>query len=390
MSALRFSLVETFDAFGAIEDAWRDLESRTLPAGVYAAFDWIAMSWPQSGASSAAALVWEGERLVLGLPLSRTRQPDGWSHYGGLGGEMIQLADILIDRDVDADAAIGQLLTGLRTAGRGSVLQLFGIPVDTPLGRVVPMREADVTGRPAQIELEGGFDSYFAGLSARSRSRHRRMLRRLGGEVRVATASSWEDDLDWFLSTKRSWTPPSGEALRTWVTSPVARTGLLKLGRQWADDGRAVLTLVDASDGRRAAACLCFCLDTQAVFYATTYDPAFANYSPGVVLLVETARLLAERGITRLDLMQFPAAYKDRLKTSTRVLRQVTIDLSVYSPDGSPWITVPVAATGVMGDGTGRTGGTPSSSLRPAMMRRRSASLLALWRRMLRSITKLE
>ena len=60
-----------------------------------------------------------------------------------------------------------------------------------------------------------------------------------------------------------------------------------------------------------------------------------------------------------------------------------------YSPDGSPWITVPVAATGVMGVGTGITGGTPSLSFSPAMMRRRSWSVGAAWRRALRSRMKL-
>lgn len=384
-----FELIETRARFGEIEAAWRALEARTLPAAVYAGFDWVALSWPHAPATVAAAL-WKDGRLVAALPLSRQRQATGACQYHTPGGPLIQLASLLIDRDEESDAVITDLLSALATAGNGISLDLVGIPVDSPLGRCAPLSPEAISGRPAQIDLPNGFGPYYAGLSANARSRHQRMLRRMDARARMADSSSWKDDLDWFLATKRNWTPPSGEPLRAWVTSPAAREVLLGIGERWADDRRAILSVLETGRGERAAAKLNFRLGREATFYATTYDPAFAACSPGQVLMLESVRLLAELGVTQLDMMQFPAAYKERFKTSTKVLRRLTIDLQHYSPDGSPWITVPVAATGVTGVATGITGATPSVSLSPAMMRKRSWSLGALWRRMLRSIMKLE
>lgn len=334
MGTMRFGMAETLGEFRAIETEWRALETRAMPTSVYATFDWVTMSWPQSETPPAIAMVWDGERLVLGLPLCRVAGPNGQSHFAGLSGAMIQLVDALIDRDTDADKAIATLFVGLRVAG-GKSLALWGIPVDAPMGRQVPMSEDAVTGRPAQVEMPDGFELYFAQRSHEMRSRHGRMMRRLNATVRVASSASWEADLDWFLSTKRAWTPPGGEPLRPWVVSPLARDGLVILGRQWADDGRAVLTLLETG-GERIAGCLNFRLGSVATFYATTYAAAHAKYSPGLTLLIETLRVLAGMGATRVDLMQYPAAYKERMKTSTAVLRSMTIDLAGYSPDGSP------------------------------------------------------
>ena len=384
----KFELVDTLARFGELEAAWVDLEARTLPTAAFAGFDWIALSW-RHAPDTVVATVWEDDRLVLGLALSRRPGKGGRWRYRMPRGPMIQLASILIDRETDSAAAITSLLTGLRTEGRGDSLKLLGIPADSPLGRWTPMTDEAVSGEPAQIDLPEGFEPYFASLSRNARWQHRRRLRNYRG-VRVATAASWPDDLDWFLRTKQVWTPPSGEPLRDWLTSPAGADLLAGLGAKRADNGGALLLMLETPDGVRAAGKLMISLGDRAIFYATTYDPAFAHDSPGNVLLVEALRIVAARGIVQLDLMPFHADYKDRFKTSTEVQRRIRIDLAAYSPAGSPWSTVPDAATGVMGVGTGRTGATPSTSLRPAMIRKRSASLAALWRRMLRSMMKLE
>jgi CelD/BcsL family acetyltransferase involved in cellulose biosynthesis len=326
MRALRFDLVETQEGFWAIEAQWRVLEARAALPNIYACFDWVTMAWSQSGLSVAIATVWDGDRLVLGLPLNRMRQDDGSSKFTGMMGAMIQFVDALIDGDADSDEAVAVLLAGLREVGRGTTLRLLAIPATSPLGSRLPMATATLAGRPAQVDMPAGFDAYFAGRSRGSRSHHRRMMRQLGATVRVADARSWEADLDWFLATKRAWTPPGGEPLRPWVVSQAARDGLVMLGQRWADDGRAVLTLLK-SGGVPVAGCLSFRLGAHATFYATTYAAPYARYSPGMTALIESLRVLGGLGVTRINLMQNRAAYKERLKTSTLLLRSVKIDL---------------------------------------------------------------
>jgi CelD/BcsL family acetyltransferase involved in cellulose biosynthesis len=332
---MRVALIETMAGFAAIEAQWRGLEARTIPTSPYACFDWVAMSWPQSHRPPVVLTVWDGERLILGLPLTRkAEEADGRAHYVGLTGAMIQPVEPLIDREVDAAATLDTALAGLRSAGRGATLRLGGIPADSLLGRRLP-NEPSFAGDSAVIDLPDGFAPFWAGLSQKLRAQQRRMLRQLAARVRVADSASWAADLDWFLMTKRAWTASDGEPLRPWLVSAVAREGLSWLGERWADTGRAFLTVLETG-GERAAATLSFALGDQATFYATTYDPAYAAYSPGRGLMIETVRLLAERGITRIDLMQYPSAYKDRLKSATCVMRTVMVDLAAYSPDGSP------------------------------------------------------
>lgn len=326
MGALRFDLIETQEGFRAIEAQWRTLERRAGPGNFYASFDWVMMAWPQSARPVAIATVWEGERLSLGLPLHRVRGKDGSLRFVGMLGALIQFVDALIDDDADDHAAVTLMLRGLRDVGHGRSLQLVAVPAGSPIASLAPMSAAAVIGQSPQIDMPEGFAAYFAQRSHNMRADHGRMMRRLGATVRVADSQSWEEDLDWLLATKRAWTPRERVPLRPWVSSRVARDGLVALGRLWVDDGRAVMTLLESA-GKRVAAGLNFRLGTVATFYATTYAAAQARHSPGHALMVENLKVLAALGVKRVDLMPYRAAYKERVKTSSVLLRSVKLDL---------------------------------------------------------------
>lgn len=388
-----FALVETDAAFADLETHWRRLEAEARPTLPYLGYDWVRLAWTEARDSRrqpAIATVWGDGRLLLALPLERSPARNRQANYGLLQSQLLQTADVVLADDADAAAVIAGLFAGLRETGRGASLALGNVAVGSPL-HAGAARNAAVAGRSAQVEMPEGFAAFFAQHSSKTRSQHRRMLRHLGNAtLRAATADTWDEDLAWFLETKRAWVPPSGEPLRPWVASTKAEAGLREIGARWASDGRAVLTVLEGG-GERLSGCLCFRRGELAVLYAVAFRAAFARYSAGRTAIVETLACLSAGGVRRVDLMPFPSEWKERLRTSDQQMATLKIDLRApYSPDGSPWITVPVAATGVIGVGTGMTGATPSADLRPAMRRKRSWSLGAAWRRILRSMMKLE
>ena len=56
------------------------------------------------------------------------------------------------------------------------------------------------------------------------------------------------------------------------------------------------------------------------------FDPAFARYSPGLILFRELAKAAAARGIRRIDLGKGPERYKVELKTGDVAIAEGSID----------------------------------------------------------------
>jgi len=59
-----------------------------------------------------------------------------------------------------------------------------------------------------------------------------------------------------------------------------------------------------------------------------SYSPAFANYSPGSVLLIELIRHAADHGVQRIDLGRGEERYKRRFKTGATLVAQGSVERS--------------------------------------------------------------
>ncbi len=55
---------------------------------------------------------------------------------------------------------------------------------------------------------------------------------------------------------------------------------------------------------------------TTLAWWFPVYDPAYAAYSPGLLLCIELARAMAEQGLTVLDLGKGDEPYKERLSNT--------------------------------------------------------------------------
>lgn len=155
--------------------------------------------------------------------------------------------------------------------------------------------------RRSYAALDGGFDAFLAGLSAKTRSTLKRKVRRFaersGGAIDVRCYRS-PDEMAVFHEAARAVSRrtyqerlldaglPDGEgaiaAMRSLAQEDAVRAWLLFL------DGQAISYLYAPAEG-------------ETLIYAYLgYDPAFSDLSPGTVLQAEAMRLLMDEGGFRL------------------------------------------------------------------------------------------
>lgn len=170
------------------------------------------------------------------------------------------------------------------------------------------------------LDLSGGFKAYLKEKAASSKSlfqstaRKRRKLEREYGPIRVVFHEPRHDVLDRVLQ---------------WKSAQYRRTGRRD---RFADQGNRHLmhTLMDVSDaGFSAPLTVLYAGDSLVAahfglrsrstlaWWFPAYDPAFAAYSPGLVLCLDLARVMSdEKNLTLLDLGKGDEHYKDRLSNA--------------------------------------------------------------------------
>jgi len=175
------------------------------------------------------------------------------------------------------------------------------------------------------LNLAGGFAEFEQQMNQRSQRLKglRRKFRKLGrehGEVQFEFASSRRQTLD---------------AVVAWKSAQYRRTGVRDIFRRdpWTvallhrlaalrpDRFRGVLSSIHAGDKLVAAHFGMICGATMHWWFPV-YDPAYAAYSPGALLLLEVARAAAGRGIETLDLGKGAEDYKAALCSGQLLLAE--------------------------------------------------------------------
>lgn len=180
------------------------------------------------------------------------------------------------------------------------------------------------------VDLRGGFDDYCRERRASSASRFRkiesrgRKLEREVGPLRFTL-----DDRD----------PAAFDSLMRWKRGQYHDTGVADvLSHEWAaalvrrvlqekETGfRGLLLTLRAGD---ALVAVDLCLASHGVLQSwfPAYDRAFADYSPGHVLLLETARRAADGGLHRIELGRGTEDYKRLFANDTTPLVEGAVDL---------------------------------------------------------------
>jgi CelD/BcsL family acetyltransferase involved in cellulose biosynthesis len=176
-----------------------------------------------------------------------------------------------------------------------------------------------VEERSPALDLRHGFDAYVREKQAASKSlfqstaRKRRKLQRQHGPVRLVFDEPQHGVLDQLL---------------TWKSNQYRRTGRRD---RFADPGTRALVhdLLDArGPGFMAPLAVLYAGDSVVAahlglasrrtlaWWFPVYDPAYAEFSPGLVMLVDLARTMGDHGLSVLDLGKGSEPYKDRLSNT--------------------------------------------------------------------------
>ena len=181
------------------------------------------------------------------------------------------------------------------------------------------------------LDLTHGYSHYSQSLRDRGSSvvsqlnRKRRKLEREVGEVRLELNSNCPELLDWIIREKRE------QRKRTRTFDVLQFDWVVQALKELRPVNKpafgAVTTALFAGD-RLAAAHFGLRTSTVLHYWFPAYDHELSKYSPGLILLLETARQYAERGIRRLDLGRGDERYKQRLANGTTTILQGAIDLN--------------------------------------------------------------
>ena len=234
----RIEVIDSFEQFEALRDAWNDLAHRDGPPLPYLRHEWLASWWRGFGGEATLAIhvARDGSTLTAAAPLMRSRRslagvPVQALHSLGLN---VGFADLLRD---PARAGDLELLPGPRWGMRiptwswrgdarrepeggldaGVARDGAGRLRDRAAGRVLPGHEPRGRRLPRRAA---------SGLRHESDRRARQLAGR--GEVRyerVSDSGAWEAALaEAFAVSLRSWKAregaPSGSCLRSGSSSP--------------------------------------------------------------------------------------------------------------------------------------------------------------------------
>jgi CelD/BcsL family acetyltransferase involved in cellulose biosynthesis len=171
---------------------------------------------------------------------------------------------------------------------------------------------------------DAGMDGWMAGKSASFRREMRRKARRseeAGGEIRLATEETLEDDVASFLRLHLSrLSGQGGSDLSVEGVEPF----LVAAGRELLPAGRFRLIVLEI-EGRAAAAQLMVGAGTELSAWNSGFDEAFADLSPSQLTILRGISEAFEAGAGTISLGPGGQAYKYRLANRDEVLARTLI-----------------------------------------------------------------
>lgn len=319
---IRLSLA---DDLAALAPAWDALVDRTGGAP-FLRPGWL-LPWSEAFAPGRlrALTAWRDDELVGVMALVI-----GAGTAATPANEHTPFSDLVAADDETARS----MASWLFEPGRYRRIDLQRVPRD---GRGWPVLSASVraVSRPAvawipvrspYVALDGDWESFCGGLSRTLRKQMRRLERRLDehGAVELEVADGRADLerllAEGFALEASGWKREAGTAI---LSEP--RTERLYRGvAQWAAE-RGMLRLLFLRSGGRGVA-FDLCLQDHGSLYVLKggFDPAFAQYRPGMLLSWRTLRHGFESGLRRYDLLGADDPYKLRwtaeIREATRLL----------------------------------------------------------------------
>lgn len=288
--------------------AWQGLMPRALEDNFYLSPDFLSATLRHLAAGRwLIVFVYRrgatGERLVAVAPFSRLRPglKRPFSALSGFTSPHGYLSHPLLDRD-DADSALDALWQWLeRPSQPWQMISFHGVNESSPflprLRMLLERRGRHYLSKPMflrpMLKRHGNFDEYLASLPAARRKNYRRRWKQLQADGRVEVALYRElaqagDLADRFLQLEHlGWKGSRGTAM----ACAQHDTGFFReVVERCGGDGRLFFVELNFN-GRPIAMTANFVTGRTLFAFKIAYDPAYQDYSPGILAEVQTARL---------------------------------------------------------------------------------------------------
>ncbi len=301
--------ISTLEGFEALADEWDRLVEAMPRPSPFMLHGWVRAFWPLYE-QPRVCVARRGGRMVAALALDIHRR-NGLRVAQLAGGMDAHLGDALLAQGEDA-ATVSALLE--EAAGGGfDYADLFGMPAGSRLEEAGDLRFLERVEAPV-LDLGRDWEAVYASkASAKTRQTHRRKLRRLGelGALAFTLADAPETVASALEETFRihelRWRGrPDGSRL----SRPDVRDAQRAAYRALAGTAR-VLTL--ALDGRVIAYNCVLVVRNRLYSHRLAFDPAFGQWSPGLLCTLELCERAAAEGIERVEFLGGDEDYKLQL-----------------------------------------------------------------------------
>lgn len=301
-------LIDGEGGFSRLETAWDDL-ARSVSASRYTqTFQWCQVGWQtrqhRENDRLICATVWDDERLIAVWPFI-SRQGAFGVRIDPVGcGSEEEYGDPLIAADVDHDLVCHELLGLLKTAG--DIMHVPFVENDGPIKRAlanyglyrlpIPLKAFAVKKKRNE-----GFDRFMRGYSSSFRAnlkQNRKQLDKLG-KLRFELpedGESYAATVDWVIEEKQDWLLRN-QKKNQWFFEDATRHFFLVAATLRSDLGRVGLFRLTLNE-KTIAAFLATIDRTRIEVFVTSCDPAYARFSPGMLLIEDTIRWGFERGLS--------------------------------------------------------------------------------------------
>ncbi|HLW23738.1 MAG TPA: GNAT family N-acetyltransferase [Steroidobacteraceae bacterium] len=328
-------ILESLEAFDALEDAWRALDAAP-GLHPFQEFGWLS-AWAHTigraeGWQLRIATLWQRERLIAALPLAVQRFK-GLKILEWLAARVSDYCDALVAPGVARHEALGLLWRSIQRRGGFDVARLRHVRADAHIAATLdalqPWIETleDAGGVP--IAWPSG-DAWYESQSTKMRERVRYKARRMqsaGFRVElIESAGDLDGLIDVLVAQKRPWLAERG--LTSMIDAPAGVAFLKRAVSEAARRGELHLSVV-RNDERIAACDLAFVREGRIYSYIASFDAEYAKYSFGRLLTDRLLMWACDTGQRRLDLLLGAYDYKSEYQCTLEPVRTLVLGRTV-------------------------------------------------------------
>ncbi|MGJ7039982.1 CelD/BcsL family acetyltransferase involved in cellulose biosynthesis [Shinella sp. BE166] len=323
---LESRIFEGMANFLQLEEDWNRLSRSVITCHLTQTFEWCRLGWETRNASPddrlLCATVWENDRLVAVWPFL-VKTSGFVARMAPVGCPMQEeYGDPLIASDVDPERVCEYLLELVRKSA--DVLYVYCARQGSPMQKLLSRAGMFNIPRPMDaysVKKVGAqsFEEFMQGHSANFRNNLKQKRKRLEklGALRFELpedAGTSAETVNWVLAEKKKWVQRQQKEC-PWIYQNETSDFFLAASMLRGELGRFGLFRLTL-DGKPIAAYLATIDRTRTEMLVTSFDPAYSQFSPGMLLIEDVVRWSYDHGLN-FDMRPLWLGYKERWANCT-------------------------------------------------------------------------